>query len=171
VSGASQPITPPAGRLVRLGVVISDDTGAARQLASLCDRAGVDVVWAPTSAVAAAVTGVVRRSLVEVLDGDGPHARTLGISIGRTAAEGHARALLDPGFVADVEGRLEDGQAVVAALAHDGVTDLRCRLPAAPDVADLVAQLTAMVVGSAATHQPGAARTPDPEPPPWAARR
>ena len=66
---------------------------------------------------------------------------------------------------------MEDGQAVVAALAHDGVTDLRCRLPAAPDVADLVAQLTAMVVGSAATHQPGAARTPDPEPPPWAAPR
>ena len=48
-------IRPPAGRLVRLGVVLPDDAGAARQLAALCDRAGVDVVWAPTPAVAADV--------------------------------------------------------------------------------------------------------------------
>jgi hypothetical protein len=180
VSGASQPVepsaTPPtqpsaAGRLVRLGVVLPADADAARQLAVLCDRAGIDVVWAPTSAIATAVSGLVSRAALAVLDADGPDRRTVGVSIGRTATEGEARALLDPEFSGDVVGRLEDGQAVVAALAHAGVTDLRCRLPAAPDVADLVAQLTAMVVGSATTHRPGAPRTPDPAPPPWAPRR
>jgi hypothetical protein len=155
---------------VRLGVVLPRDA-AARQLAVLCDRAGIDVVWAPTPAVAAEVGPLVSRATVAVLDPDGPGSRTIGVSVGRTAAEGQARALLDTDFAGDVVGRLEDGQAAVAALAHTGVTDLRCRLPAAPDVADLVAQLTAMVVGSAATHHPDAPRTPDPEPPPWAPRR
>jgi len=150
--------------------VLPDEVGAARPLAALCDRAGIDVVWAPTAAVAAAVAGTVSRAVVAVLDPDGPHRRTIEVSIGRTAAEAQARALLDPAFTGDVVGRLEDGQAAVAALAHAGVTDLRCRLPAAPDVADLVAQLTAMVIGSRATHHPDAPRSPDPAPPPWAAR-
>jgi hypothetical protein len=156
---------------VRLGVVLPDDPDAARQLAMLSDRAGIAVVWAPSPAVADAVSGLVERAVVAALDADGPWCRTVGVSIGRTAAEGQARALLDPTFTADVVGRLEDGQAAVAALAQDGVTDLRCRLPAVPDVADLVAQLTAMTVGSPATHHPDAPRSPDPEPPPWAGPR
>ncbi len=163
------PIEPPAGRLVRLGVVLPDDIGSAQLLATLCDRAGIDVVWAPTPAIAEAMAGMVSRAVVAVLDPDDPARRTIGVSIGRTAAEAHARAAMDPAFTGDVVGRLEDGQAAVAALAHAGITDLRCRLPAAPDVADLVAQLTAMVIGSPATHRPDAPRSPDPAPPPWAA--
>jgi hypothetical protein len=156
---------------VRLGVVLPSDADAAQPLAVLSDRAGVDVVWAPDETVAALVGGVVNRAVVAVLDGDTRSSTTLSVSIGRTAAEAEARAALDPRFQRDgaVVGRLEDGQARVIALAHDGVTDLRCRLPAVPDVGDLVAQLTAMVVGSAATHRPDAPRSADPSPPPWAA--
>lgn len=171
MSGATEPIDPPAGRLVRLGVVLPTDADAARLLAALCDRAGVDVVWAATAATADAVAAQVDRCSVELLDSDGPWRRTVGVSIGRTAAEAHARAQVDPAFSGEIVGRLEDGQVAVAALAHAGVTDLRCRLPAVPDVADLVAQLTAMVVGTVATHHPDAPRTPDPAPPPWAASR
>jgi hypothetical protein len=68
-------------------------------------------------------------------------------------------------------GTLEDGQRRVIELAHAGVTDLRCVLPDVPDVHDLVAQLTSVVVGSLDTHHPDAPRSADPQPPPWAARR
>ena len=56
-------------------------------------------------------------------------------------------------------------------MAAAGVTDLRCILPDAPDVHDVVAQLTAVAVGSLDTHGPGTARSPDPPPPPWAGPR
>jgi hypothetical protein len=51
------------------------------------------------------------------------------------------------------------------------VRDLRCVLPELPDVLDVLAQLPAMVVGHPSTHHPDAARSADPLPPPWAARR
>ena len=68
-------------------------------------------------------------------------------------------------------GTLESAQLRVIELAHAGVTDLRCVLPDVPDVHDVVAQLTAVVVGSLATHRPDAPRSADPAPPPWAGRR
>ena len=66
---------------------------------------------------------------------------------------------------------VEECQAQVVALAHQGVTDLRCVLPDAPDVHDVVAQLTAVAIGSLATHRPDAPRSPDPPAPPWASPR
>jgi hypothetical protein len=102
-------------------------------------------------------------------------ARTVPVSLGRTPAEAEARLELDPtmgGFgdprVAGLFGTLETGQARVIELAHAGVTDLRCVLPDVADVHDLVAQLTAVVVGDLDTHRPEAPRSADPEPPPWA---
>ena len=68
-------------------------------------------------------------------------------------------------------GTLEECQTQVARLASEGVRDLRCVLPELPDVHDLLAQLPAIVVGHPATHHPGAARSADPPPPPWAGRR
>jgi hypothetical protein len=60
----------------------------------------------------------------------------------------------------------------VIALAHAGGTDFRCILPNAPDVPDVIAQLTAMVVGTRAALRPDAPRSRDPDPPPdWGGRR
>ena len=41
------------------------------------------------------------------------------------------------------------------ALAHAGITDLRCVLPNAPDVHDVIAQLTAIAVGTTDVLRPG----------------
>jgi hypothetical protein len=162
---------------VRLGVVIGDRTN--ERVARLCDQAGLDVIWVLDESQAVEVAGGVRRAAVLVLpETDEPWARTVTVSIGRTSAEAIARAELDPSFsglapraAGAVVGTLEDGQVAVAALAHAGVTDLRCALPDVPDLADLVAQLTALAVGSLTTHHPDAPRSPDPPPPPWAAPR
>jgi len=102
----------------------------------------------------------------------------LPVSIGRTEAEAYARADLEPLFQiighpkdAGIYGTLEQCQERVIALSHAGVTELRCIVPNAPDVHDVLAQLTAMVAGSKAALQPGAARSEPPEPPSWAAPR
>jgi hypothetical protein len=97
---------------------------------------------------------------------------TLGIAlevpvcVGRTYAEAAARAGEDRRFEdVGIFGTLEQCQSATVALAHAGVTDLRCFLPDAPDLPDVIAQLTAMVIGSAAVLSPNAPRSPDPAPP------
>jgi alkanesulfonate monooxygenase SsuD/methylene tetrahydromethanopterin reductase-like flavin-dependent oxidoreductase (luciferase family) len=96
----------------------------------------------------------------------------LPVSIGRTVAEAAARWNAEPAFAAlgpptqaGVFGTLEQCHDRVIALAHAGVTDLRCVLPAAPDIHDVIAQTTAMTVGTVAKLAPGAPRSPDPPPP------
>lgn len=99
-------------------------------------------------------------------------AALIPVSIGRTGAEASARADHDPVFARfghpaeiGVYGTLEECQDQVIALAHAGVSDLRCILPAAPDVHDVIAQLTAMVVGTTDVLRPGSVRSPAPPPP------
>ncbi|HTE69152.1 MAG TPA: hypothetical protein VK942_10405, partial [Actinomycetes bacterium] len=94
------------------------------------------------------------------------------VSIGRTVAEAAARWHAEPAFAAlgppeqaGVFGTLEQCHERVIALAHAGVTDLRCVLPNAPDVHDVIAQATAMSVGTVAELAPGAPRSPAPPPP------
>ena len=96
----------------------------------------------------------------------------LPVSIGRTVAEAAARWHAEPAFAAlgppeqaGVFGTLEQCHQRVIALAHAGVTDLRCVLPNAPDVHDVIAQATAMSVGTVAELAPGAPRSPAPPPP------
>jgi len=96
----------------------------------------------------------------------------LPVSIGRTVAEAAARWNAEPAFAnlgpptrAGVFGTLEQCHERVIALAHAGVTDLRCVLPNAPDVHDVIAQATAMTVGTVATLSPGAPRSEPPPPP------
>jgi hypothetical protein len=96
----------------------------------------------------------------------------LPASIGRTVAEATARWDAEPAFAAlgppsqaGVFGTLEQCHERVIALAHAGVTDLRCVLPDAPDVHDVIAQTTAMTVGTVAQLAPGAPRSPAPPPP------
>ena len=100
------------------------------------------------------------------------------MSIGRTPAEAEARPASTPVWptsAISVEdglfGTLETAQARVVELAHAGVTDLRCALPDVPDVHDVVAQLTAVVVGHARHPPPGRRSLGRPEPPSWAAPR
>jgi len=99
-------------------------------------------------------------------------AALLPVSVGRTEAEASARADADEHFrrlgevrTIGIFGTLEECQDRVIALAHAGITDLRCILPAAPDVHDVIAQLTAMTVGTVDVLIPGSLRSPAPPPP------
>lgn len=99
-------------------------------------------------------------------------AALLPVSIGRTEAEASARAGMDPAFSerghprdVGIFGTLEECQDRVIALAHAGVTDLRCILPAVPDIHDVIAQLTAMTIGTTDVLIPGSLRSPAPPPP------
>lgn len=165
------------GRLVRLGLIAPREPTTARLAAVCADQAGFDVVWAADAETARALQSVVTRVVVAVLPAvDEPWARRIPVSIGRTAAEAAARVhdgdVGGLGHPAEhgIFGTLADGQAAVAELAADGISDLRCAVPDVPDLPDVIAQLSAIAVGSRDTHFPGAARTPDPPPPPWAGR-
>jgi alkanesulfonate monooxygenase SsuD/methylene tetrahydromethanopterin reductase-like flavin-dependent oxidoreductase (luciferase family) len=100
------------------------------------------------------------------------------VSIGRTVAEAQARAesealfeTVGPPSQVGVFGTLEQCQERVIELAHAGVTDLRCVLPNTPDVHDVIAQLTAMVIGSVDVLSPGTPKSKSPDPPPtWGGR-
>jgi alkanesulfonate monooxygenase SsuD/methylene tetrahydromethanopterin reductase-like flavin-dependent oxidoreductase (luciferase family) len=132
----------------------------------------------PAATVAAAVA--VRRAAAAA----GRGRETLGVaarlpvSVGRTVAEAQARWDAEPRFAAlgppaetGLFGTLEQCHDRVIALAQAGVTELRCLLPNAIDVHDVIAQLTAMTIGSADKLVPGAPRTRVPEPPPgWGGR-
>ena len=130
--------------------------------------------------VAADVDGVAEqaRALREAFGLAGRDPGSLGVavrlpvSIGRTVAEAAARWDAEPAFAglgpparAGVFGTLEQCHDRVIALAHAGVTDLRCVLPGAPDIHDVIAQATAMTVGTVAKLAPGAPRSPAPPPP------
>lgn len=99
-------------------------------------------------------------------------AAVVPVSIGRTEAEASARADGDPVFDATghprevgIFGTLEECQDRVIALAHAGITDLRCILPSALDIHDVIAQLTAITIGTTDVLIPGSLRSPAPPPP------
>jgi alkanesulfonate monooxygenase SsuD/methylene tetrahydromethanopterin reductase-like flavin-dependent oxidoreductase (luciferase family) len=99
-------------------------------------------------------------------------AMELPVSIGRTNAEAKARADAEPLFdltgppaEVGIFGTLEECQDRVIELAHAGVTDLRCILPNSPDVHDVIAQLTAMAIGTMDVLAPNAPRSKAPDPP------
>ncbi|MGH2663246.1 MAG: LLM class flavin-dependent oxidoreductase [Actinomycetota bacterium] len=106
-------------------------------------------------------------------------ALELPLSIGRTHAEAQARAEVEPLFASTgppsevgVFGTLEECQEQVIGLSHLGVTDLRCVLPNAPDVHDVIAQVTAVAVGSPDVFIPGSPKSKPPDPPKgWGGRR
>jgi hypothetical protein len=77
------------------------------------------------------------------------------ISIGRTMNEAIARADLEPRFAGDrhprdvgIFGTFEQAQEQVLALARAGADDLVLDVPLGRDVADLLAQIRALVVGA-----------------------
>ena len=92
---------------------------------------------------------------------DRPHAGR-GRRPSRRGPGLHARRR--PGQVG-IFGTLEECQDRVIALAHAGITDLRCIVPATLDVHDVIAQLTAITVGTTDVLVPGSLRSPAPPPP------
>jgi hypothetical protein len=99
-------------------------------------------------------------------------AALVPVSIGRTQAEAVARVSADPFFrlIGDpaeigIFGTLEECQDRVIALAHAGFSDLQCIVPATLDVHDVIAQLTAITIGTSDVLIPGSLRSPSPPPP------
>src|SRR6266536_3388635 len=147
----------PGGPATPAAEVIAVPPGPEAEVIAVVD----DLVLAATLAAAAAA----RRAAV----GAGRGPRTLGVaarlpvSVGRTSAEAQARWQAEPAFAAlgaseqaGLFGTLEQCHDRVVALAHAGVSDLRCLLPNAIDIHDVIAQLTAMTIGSADKLVPGA---------------
>jgi hypothetical protein len=68
-------------------------------------------------------------------------------------------------------GTLEECQQQVLALAKRGMVDLRCVVPSAPDLGDVIAQLSAVAAGTLQVLSVGG-RSPDPPAPEgWGGRR
>jgi hypothetical protein len=58
----------------------------------------------------------------------------------------------------------------VRELAEAGVTEVRCWVPDAPDLADVIAQLSAVPVGTLSPSQEGHRVQPPPAPAGWGGR-
>lgn len=159
-----------AGIAARLSVVASSTT----QLASLVGMAD-DVVLSAWRTPDLETAADQVRSIASEAGRDPTSlgvAALVPVSVGRTHAEAAARAEMDLEFTRfghpaeiGIFGTLEECQDRVIALAHAGISDLRCVLPATPDVHDAIAQLTAMTIGSVDVLVPGSLRSPAPPPP------
>jgi hypothetical protein len=95
------------------------------------------------------------------------------ISIGRTMSEAVARADLEPRFAGDrhprdvgIFGTFEQAQEQVLALARAGADDLVLDVPLERDVADVLAQIRALVVGATPELVDAPRRTDRTVPPP-----
>lgn len=101
----------------------------------------------------------------------------MAASVGRTTAEALARVEADPrlrGFRdprrGGLFGALEDCQARVVELARAGVSEVRCWVPATPDVHDVIAQLAAVRVGTLSPSEQGRRARPPTAPKEWGGR-
>src|SRR6266545_2176227 len=124
----------------------------------------VDDLVLPTVPLAATLAAAAAARRAAVGAGRGP--RTLGVaarlpvSVGRTSAEAQARWQAEPAFAA-LGASEQAGLFGTLEQCHDRVV----ALPHAIDIHDVIAQLTAMTIGSADKLVPGAPRTRVPEPP------
>jgi hypothetical protein len=124
------------------------DPDEIARLALVADEADADAVF-----VHHADPDLVRAARVK----GGPSAHVIvdvPVSIGRTRSEAAARAARDPRFVgaahpqvAGIFGTFEQAQGLVLELARAGADELRVTLADEIDVADLLAQTRALVVG------------------------
>jgi hypothetical protein len=146
-----------AGRLGYTAVIVPPDLPADEneRLAAVASPAALltDGPQPGTVIVPSAEPGRVRTARASA----GPDARVVvdvAVSIGRTRSEAAARAARDPRFagaahpqVAGIFGTFEQAQALVLELARAGADELRVTLADEIDVADLLAQTLALVVG------------------------
>jgi alkanesulfonate monooxygenase SsuD/methylene tetrahydromethanopterin reductase-like flavin-dependent oxidoreductase (luciferase family) len=149
--------------------------GATEPAFDVAARLADDVVLPPSDPVGIARLVGRLRAACERNDRDPATvgvAMVAPVSIGRTTAEASARADADPQFrtvgsprEVGVFGTLEQCQERVIELAHAGVADLRCVVPNAPDMPDVLAQLTAIAIGTIDVLTPGSPRSKSPDPP------
>lgn len=179
---AGGPATIGAGPEAELGVASPQDGGPPISVEALTPRQ-MDIAArvADDIVLPARVVGDLDATVARVRNACQRFQRdpaTLGIalevpvSIGRTRAEAEARAVgeslfdvVGPPSEVGVFGTLEQCQERVIELAHAGISDLRCILPNNADVHDVIAQLTAIAVGTVDVLTPGAPRSRDPDPP------
>jgi hypothetical protein len=146
-----------AGRLGYFAVVAPPGLPAAEAegLAAAAAPAAllVDGTADPAGLVTSAEPDAVRRARSAV----GPAGRVVvdvAVAIGRTRSEAAARAARDPRFAGTghpqaggIFGTFEQAQVLVLELARAGADELRVTLADEIDVADLLAQTRALVVG------------------------
>ncbi|WP_067671141.1 hypothetical protein [Nocardia miyunensis] len=166
-----------AGRLGFSAVHLHDaaEIGELDQLVAAADPALV-VIGFPTDA-----TGLVRendpgavsavRAEMDASEVTRPLLVAVPISIGRTMSEAAARADLEPRFAqrhprdAGIFGTFEQAQEQVLALARAGADGLVLDVPLSRDVADVLAQIRALVVGATpelVNAPAGTGKTPPP---------
>lgn len=144
-----------AGRLGYSAVVITStiDPDETRRLRDAAAPAALLTTGDEPGLIHRADPDLVRRARAEV----GPAGHVVvdvAVSIGRTRSEAAARAARDPRFtgaghpeVGGIFGTFEQAQALVLELARAGADELRVTLADEIDVADLLAQTRALVVG------------------------
>ncbi len=157
-----------AGRLGYIAVHIPADSNVpvtAEEMARLVDAAAPAMVVVDDGT---ATVGMVRgrdldavRAARTVLDGSEdtrPLIVALPLSIGRTVNEATARADRDPRFVGDQDprrtgifGTFEQAQQDMLDLAHAGAEVVLVTVPHETDIADVLAQVKALVVGATPT--------------------
>lgn len=157
---------PLAGMVGRLGFsaihVQSDDATLVAALDRLSEAAApallvIGAPGDPPGLVRVNDPAEVARARTE-LDSSGstrPLLVAVAISIGRTMNEAVARADLEPRFVGDhhprvhgIFGTFEKAQRDVLALARAGADGLVLDMPLERDIADVLAQIRALVVGA-----------------------
>ncbi|MGH3304130.1 MAG: hypothetical protein ACRDOK_21115, partial [Streptosporangiaceae bacterium] len=150
-----------AGRLGFSAVHLAEAPTAAL-LSRLADAAAPALVVVDASGDAAGVVRVydlaevaAARAQMNASDATRPLLVAVPISIGRTMNEAVARADLEPRFIGarhprdvGIFGTLEQAQAQVLALARAGADGLVLDVPVERDVADVLAQIRALVVGA-----------------------
>ncbi len=131
-----------------MGVLI-----AAADPAMLVIDHGQDAVGVVRTADPSAIRET--RERLDASEDDRPLIVSVPISIGRTLNEAVARADLDPRFVGDAHPRIagifgtfEQAQEQVLAIAEAGAEVLLVTVPDERDVADVLAQIRALVVGA-----------------------
>lgn len=129
-------------------VVVDEVPKAAGEEGDGTTAVGVVRVNSPDQ-VAAARAAMVRAGVTR------PLLVAIPVSIGRTMSEAAARAEREPRFaggrhpsVAGIFGTFEHAQGEVLALAEAGADGLIVDLPLERDVADVLAQVKALVVGA-----------------------
>ncbi|HVC40713.1 MAG TPA: hypothetical protein VND54_01915 [Candidatus Saccharimonadales bacterium] len=152
----------------------------AAQVARVADRHQVSAdaidATAAASIRSAGAVPVFGPAPIEALlallrDSAGSGIVCLPASPGRTVAEACARLANDLGLRAEAEaapalvGTLEDCQRSVAELYAAGMRELRLRLPATPDIPDVIAQMSALRGEALSGLRAGMPRSPAPAAP------
>lgn len=148
-------------QLLNVAITIPDalPPDDARRLAAMAERLGFtclrDGELPEHGVVRSNDPDLVARARAD-LGADGQVLVAVPISVGRSRTEASARADLETRFTKDhhpervgIFGAFEDAQEQVLALARAGADGLVLEIPLARDVADVLAQIRALVVGAA----------------------